>query len=43
MYGDKIGADRVLMGKREGKTTWEDLGVDGRIILNWFLMKGWPG
>jgi hypothetical protein len=29
----------VLVGKPEGKNHSEDLGVDGRIILEWILGK----
>jgi hypothetical protein len=30
---------RILVGKPEGKDRSEDLDVDGRIILEWFLQK----
>jgi len=42
---------RVLLGKREGKNHWGDLGVDGWIILGWISRRwdvgiwtglGWP-
>jgi len=33
------GVYRVLVGKPEGETTWEDPGVDGRIILRWTFRK----
>jgi hypothetical protein len=32
MYGEGIGAYRDFMGKLEGWTHLEDLGVDGRIL-----------
>jgi hypothetical protein len=28
---------KILLGKPEGKSYWEDLGVDGRIILEHIL------
>jgi len=31
--GERRGAHRVMVGKSERQTTWEDLGVDGRVIL----------
>jgi len=37
--GKERGVYRVLVGKREGKNHWEDLGVDGWIILG----DGSPG
>jgi hypothetical protein len=40
------GVYRVLAGKPEGKNHFEDLGVDGRIILRWILRKfegAWTG
>jgi len=37
--GKKIKADKVLMGKQEGKNRFEGLGVDGKIILKWILKK----
>ena len=33
--GDKKGAYRVLVGRSEGKNHLLDLGVDGRIMLQW--------
>jgi len=42
---------RVLVGKPEGRSHWEDLGVDGWIILGWISRRwdvaiwtglGWP-
>jgi hypothetical protein len=36
----------MLIGKPEGKRTLEDLGVDGRIILEWIMDLrdiGWEG
>jgi hypothetical protein len=29
----------MLVGKPEGKSHSEDLGIDGRIILEWILLK----
>jgi len=36
------GAYRILVGRPEGKNHFEDLGVDGRIILKW-ISKKWDG
>ena len=33
------GVYRVLVGKSEGKNHLQDLGLDGRIILNWIFRK----
>jgi hypothetical protein len=35
--GEGRGVYRVLVGRPEGKSHWEDLGVGGRIILRWTL------
>jgi hypothetical protein len=36
--GEGRGVYRVLVGRPEGKRDhWEDLGVGGRITLNWTL------
>jgi hypothetical protein len=35
----KRNACRVLVGKPEGKTSLEDLGVDGRMLLKWILIR----
>jgi hypothetical protein len=32
----------VLVRKPEGKSHFEDLGIDGRILLQWILKK-WSG
>ena len=49
--GEKRGEYRVLVGKREGKNHWGDLGVDEWIILGWISRRwdvgiwtglGWP-
>jgi hypothetical protein len=37
--GERSVANRVLVGKPEGKNILEDLGVDGRIILKWIFKK----
>jgi hypothetical protein len=42
-HGKKKTAYRVWVGKPEGKSSWEDLGVDDeRKILKWILKK-WDG
>jgi hypothetical protein len=35
--GEGRGVYRVLVGSPEGRNNWEDLGVGGRIKLNWTL------
>jgi len=40
--GDRRVAYSVLFGKPVGKKHLEDLGVDGRILLNWIFRK-WYG
>jgi len=49
--GEERGVYRVLVGKPEGRSHWEDLGVDGWIILGWISRRwdvgiwtglGWP-
>jgi hypothetical protein len=35
--GDRRGVYRVLVGRPEGKSHLEDLGVDGKIILKWIF------
>jgi hypothetical protein len=32
-------ASNILVRKREGRNYSEDLGVDGKIILDWILRK----
>jgi hypothetical protein len=34
-------AYRIFVGKPEGMTHLDDLGVGGRIILEWILAKLW--
>jgi len=41
-YGERRGAHRVLVGKREGKSNLEDLGIDGRIFLK-RIFRMWGG
>jgi hypothetical protein len=36
---EMINANNTLVGKPEGRDHTEDLGVDGRIILEWILKK----
>jgi hypothetical protein len=33
--GDRRGVDRVLTGDLRERNHWENLGVNGRIILKW--------
>jgi hypothetical protein len=37
--GDRRGAYRGLMGRHDGDSPFQDVGVDGRIILNWIFKK----
>ena len=37
--GERRGVYKVLMGKTEGKSHLEDLGIDGRIILRLIFQK----
>ena len=37
--GEERGANRVLVGKPEGKNHWGDPDVDGKIILRWIFRK----
>jgi hypothetical protein len=37
--GEMTNAYNVLIGKVEGKDYMEDLGVDGRMLLEWILRK----
>jgi hypothetical protein len=34
-----MNASRILVGKPEGKNHYEDINVDGRIILKWILER----
>jgi hypothetical protein len=40
--GEKRNAYRLLVGKPEGKSHYEDKDVDGLIILGWILER-WDG
>jgi hypothetical protein len=44
---DRKGAHTVLVGRPEGKRSFEDLNVDGRIMLKWIFGKcygaAWTG
>jgi len=49
--GEERGVYRVLLGKPEGRNHWEDLGVNGWVILGWISRRwdvgiwtglGWP-
>jgi hypothetical protein len=37
--GERRGVYRILVGKPKEKTHLGDTGIDGRIILRWFLRK----
>jgi hypothetical protein len=37
--GEMRNAYEILVGKPEGKNHSEDLGVDGKIILDWIFWK----
>jgi hypothetical protein len=39
MYENRRGAYRVLRGKLRKRDRLEDLGIEGRIILNWIFKK----
>jgi hypothetical protein len=45
--GDRRGAERVLVGRPEGKKPLEDIRADGRIVLMWIFKKcdreAWTG
>jgi hypothetical protein len=36
-HGERRNANKILVGKPEGKNHSKDRGVDGRIILKWVL------
>jgi hypothetical protein len=38
-YGETRNTFNILIGKPEGKRHMQDLGVDGRIILEWIIGK----
>jgi hypothetical protein len=38
-YGERRGADRVLVGKLPGKRPLGRAGVDARIVLKWIFKK----
>ena len=38
--GERKGSYRLSVGKPEGKNHLEDLGVDGRIVLEWIYNSG---
>jgi hypothetical protein len=40
--GERRGANRVLVGKPEGKRPLGDPGVDGRAIFKW-IFRNWDG
>jgi hypothetical protein len=40
--GKKSNPYRILVGKPEGSNHYEDLGVGGRILLEWILER-WDG
>jgi len=40
--GDMRNACNIFIGKHEGERPLEDIGVDGKIILEWILGK-WGG
>ena len=37
--GKRIGAYKILVGKPEGRNHLEALGIEGRIILKWIVLK----
>jgi hypothetical protein len=37
--GTKENAYKILVGKMKGRDLWEDVGVVGKIILEWILGK----
>jgi hypothetical protein len=42
VWGEERGAYRILVGKPERKNPLKELGVDGRILLEW-IFKNWDG
>jgi hypothetical protein len=41
--GENRNVYRILVGKPDGKSHWEDLDVGGWTILKWILEIGWNG
>jgi len=39
---EKRGVYRVMVGRPDGGTTWEDPGVDGGLTLSW-TFRTWDG
>jgi len=43
LMGEERGVYRVLFGKAEGKNHWEDLDIDGWIVLGWISRRSVVG
>ena len=43
MYDREVRVVKVLVGRPEGKSYLEDIGVDGMIILRWIFKKWYGG